>query len=58
MENNNLLTVRELAKKLNVSTKHIYRLIDTGLPKYNIGKTFRFDIDIVMEWIKCHQNNA
>lgn len=55
MENNNLLTVRELAKKLNVSTKHIYRLIDSGLPKYNIGKTFRFDIDIVMEWIRCQK---
>lgn len=53
MQNSNLLTVKELAKKLNVSTKHVYRLIESGLPKYNVGKTFRFDIDEVMGWIRC-----
>lgn len=55
MQENNLMTVRELAKKLNVSTKQIYRLVDTGLPKYSVGKTFRFDIDVVLEWIKNHE---
>lgn len=55
MENSNLLTVKELAKKLNVSTKHIYRLKNSGMPKYNVGKTFRFDLNVVMEWIKCQK---
>ena len=55
MQENKLMTVRELAEKLNVSTKQIYRLVDIGMPKLNIGKTFRFDIDSVMEWIKCQK---
>ena len=51
MQENDLLTIRELARKLNISTRQVYRLIDQGLPFHIVGERKRFDINIVMEWI-------
>jgi excisionase family DNA binding protein len=53
MESNKLLSIKELAEILSISTRQIYRLIDAGMPFHIVGKRKRFELSIVMEWIKC-----
>ncbi|MDY0388921.1 MAG: excisionase family DNA-binding protein [Acholeplasmataceae bacterium] len=55
MKNDKLLSIKELAKILSVSTRQIYRLIDNGMPFHTVGRRKRFEIDIVMGWIKCQK---
>lgn len=49
---NKLLTVKEIARYLSVSTRQIYRLIDVGLPHRIVGKHYRFSFDDVLDWTK------
>lgn len=45
---NSLLTVKEIAKYLNISIRQVYRLIESGMPYRKVGKHYRFckqDID-------------
>ena len=45
---NRLLTVKEIAKYLNISIRQVYRLIESGMPYRKVGKHYRFckqDID-------------
>lgn len=45
------LTVRDIAKLLNVSERMIYRWIKRdGLPAYRIGEQYRFNRAEVLEW--------
>ena len=59
--NQNLLTVDDLAKSLNVPKSWVYsRTRETGLdamPKIKVGKYCRFVLDDVLDWLK-KQNEA
>lgn len=46
-----LLTIKEIMKKLKLSKPTIYKLMDQGLPYKKIGNQLRFDADAVQEWV-------
>jgi excisionase family DNA binding protein len=56
MDNQELLTVEELAARLKVKKSWIYfRSMQTGddtIPRVRIGKYLRFNPGAVMEWIE------
>jgi excisionase family DNA binding protein len=45
-----LLTITDLATRVQVSRSTVYRLMDLGLPHLRIGFTVRFDLPVVMQW--------
>ena len=45
-----ILTATELAAKLRISERQVYRLIDQGCPSLLVGKRRRFDWDSVKQW--------
>ena len=54
-----LLSVREVADVLSVSTKTIYRLASHDqLPYVRIGKAIRFDIDRIEAFVREQQNES
>ena len=61
MENNNFLTIEELANRLKVRKSWLYsRTRETGpgtMPKLRLGKYLRFDYQAVMDWLR-KQNEA
>jgi len=47
-----LLTVREIAEKLQVSEAQIYRMIKKGtIPFVEIGGVYRFEPEAINAWI-------
>jgi excisionase family DNA binding protein len=47
------LTVKEIAKYLNVAEITIYRFLDARkIPAHKIGNLWRFDYKEIDEWIK------
>lgn len=55
MNSNELITVKELAKRLNVPVSWIYRRTRLGqeaIPHVKIGKYVRFSWDEVMRFLK------
>lgn len=46
-----LLTKKELAMYLKISTRTLDRLIEDGLPHIMVGGQYRFKIDMVMAWL-------
>ena len=47
-----MLTKKELAEKLNISTATLDRWVRTrGLPHFKVGRTIRFDWKRVEEWL-------
>ncbi len=56
MKEENLMSKKEVAEYLSVSTKTIERLVQRGeLPQYKIGKTVRYkkeDVEKYLESIK------
>jgi excisionase family DNA binding protein len=50
-----MLTKKELAAKLKLSIPTIDRLMKKGMPFFKIGKSVRFDEEIVNEWLKKYQ---
>ena len=61
MENNNFLTIEELAETLKVPKSWLYsRTRETGpgtIPRLKVGKYLRFDYQAVMDWLR-KQNEA
>jgi excisionase family DNA binding protein len=53
--NTTLYTTEELSRKLNITTIHIYKLVEEGMPAINISTgnkaTYRFCLLDVMEWL-------
>jgi prophage regulatory protein len=49
-----LITVKELAEMLAISTRHVYRLLDSGqLPKpLKLGAAIRWDYDTICRWLE------
>ena len=47
-----LLTVKEIAEKLQVSEAQIYRMVKKGtIPFVEIGGVYRFEPDTINAWI-------
>lgn len=56
---NNLLTVDEVADFLQVSRATVYNLIkQKELPYIKIGRSTRFDLKSVSEWIKSQNEGC
>ena len=56
--NQNLLSVDELAEKLNIPKSRVYSFTRQGeIPMIKIGKYCRFVLDDVLAWLKS-QNEA
>lgn len=47
-----LLTVKQLANELSVTTRTVYNWINDGMPSIKVGYHNRFDIDVVMNWFE------
>jgi len=60
MQNQELLTVNEMAERLKVKPSWLYfRTMQTGdntIPRVRIGKYLRFNPGAVMEWIEAQYN--
>ena len=59
MELDNLLTVKEVAHLLRVSTQTLYKMLEQGsIPALRIGNQWRFDRQQVTEWLTtgCGRN--
>jgi excisionase family DNA binding protein len=56
MQNQELLTIEEMADRLKVKKSFLYfRTMQTGanaIPRVKVGKYLRFNPGAVMEWIK------
>lgn len=53
MSTNKLLTVQEAAQRLNLDASSVYRLCrEQILPCVRIGRTVRFDQDVLEGWIR------
>ena len=52
-----LLTVKQLANELSVTTRTVYNWINDGLPSVKVGYHYRFDIDVVMSWFEEQSEN-
>ncbi len=53
------LTIRDVAKLLNVSEKTIYRWItQRQLPSYKVGEQYRFNRVELLEWATAHKVNV
>lgn len=48
----NLLNKKQLAQKLSLSISMIDKLMAQGLPHYKLGKSVRFDLNDVAEFLK------
>ena len=54
----NLISIREMAKKLDVPVSWLYSRTRTNeIPHYKVGKYVRFDESEIWEWLK-RQNEA
>ena len=49
-----LLSVRELANRMKVSTRHVWSLLSSGrLPEpVRIGRSVRWRVDLIDQWIR------
>jgi excisionase family DNA binding protein len=51
----NLLTVKELASLLRVSSQTLYKMLEQGeIPAVKIGAQWRFDQEKIRSWIESH----
>ena len=47
-----ILTIEEVAKFLKLSEPTIYRLKNTGLPYFKIGRNVRFKKKDILDWLE------
>jgi excisionase family DNA binding protein len=49
----NLMTVKEVAALLRVSSQTLYKMLEAGtIPAVKIGSQWRFDRDQIRDWLK------
>lgn len=55
-----MLTVKELASRLNISPKTVYQWAKEGyIPSYKLGDCWRFDENDVRQWLEdCRQKRT
>jgi excisionase family DNA binding protein len=51
MKNESLMTIPELMKFLQVKRNTIYTLRRLGLPTVKIGRSVRFRLDSILQWL-------
>lgn len=53
----NLLTVKEVAALLRVSTQTLYKMLEHGeIPAVKVGSQWRFDRERIREWLAQHSS--
>jgi len=56
--NERTLTIKELAKYLNVTERTIYNLLERGeLPGFKVGANWRFRKEDINKWIEQNMKN-
>jgi len=56
--NERTLTIKELAKYLNVTERTIYNLLERGeLPGFKVGANWRFRREDINKWIEQNMKN-
>lgn len=54
-----LLSVRQLAEELGLSERTVWTLYRReGCPHFRIGRTVRFNLDRVMDWLENREVNG
>jgi len=53
-----ILTTKQLAERLNYSTRTIQQLKTEGLPHIGEGRATRFEIGAVVDWLKRHRKTV
>jgi len=46
-----LCSRKQMAEKLDITTKTLDKLVKDGLPCYRVGKQLKFDVAQVMIWL-------
>lgn len=47
-----MLTRKELAERMRVTTRTVDRQVKNGMPYIKFGGSIRFDLDAVMKWLE------
>ena len=53
-----MLTTKQLAERLNYSTRTIQQLKTEGLPHIGEGRATRYEIGAVVDWLKLHRKTV
>jgi excisionase family DNA binding protein len=53
-----LLTLRDVATRLQVSQRTVYRLVDRGLPAVRVGYVLRFNWPAVISYLDREANHG
>jgi excisionase family DNA binding protein len=53
-----LLTKAELATVLSVSQRHVFTLMEQGLPHIRLGRCVRFSSEEVLSWLRDQRLSA
>lgn len=53
-----LLSIADLMQFVGISRPTIYRLMERGLPCYNLGRRRLFARDALIEWVKSHKDEG
>jgi excisionase family DNA binding protein len=58
MNNEELITIKEVSEYLKVAEKTIYRMASEGkIPAFKVGGSWRFRRHEVQEWLENQRNN-
>ena len=49
-----LVKITDISEVFQVTDRTVKNWLNQGMPKYQVGKTIRFDIGEVKEWMKSH----
>jgi len=59
MNNDEILTIKELATYLKIAEKTAYRFVCEGkLPGFRVGSAWRFKKQLIDEWINMNNNQT
>ena len=59
MNNDKILTIKELAIYLKIAEKTAYRFVCEGkLPGFRVGSAWRFKKQLIDEWININNNKT
>lgn len=56
IETYTLLTIPQVAKQLNISRAHVYKLIKQGLPTIHLGRSVRIHVSSLQRWLLTQED--
>ena len=57
-EENDIITIDELAKYLRIGKRTIYTMVQNNeIPSMRIGQQYRFEMDVIKKWLKNQYND-